>query len=103
MYFLWFGIAILMFAIYSYIGFSVWVMAGKRVFTQEKVTLKGIERYYPIVSAAAIFLGISSLYFSVISFTGSPHFTCWLLPTITISLIEVISRQHTLKKLAPNE
>ena len=104
MYLVWFAIALLMLIVYYYIGFSIWLMVRKRLFSQDEVSVGGIKRYYPFISAGTVFVGIGSLYFGSYSITGGPHnFRCWLVPTIVIAIIEGVRRYRTLKMVASNK
>jgi len=101
MYIIYFLIVVLMFLINNFIELAISKVARRRILTQEKITLEGMERYYPLISGLTVFIGWSALYFGVINMTHGPHnLKCWLMPSTIVSIYYWFIAYSRLKRLS---
>ncbi len=104
MYLFWLFLALLMTILYWYLEWLIWRALAGNLLGNEASRPTYQRNFLVIAIAGVVFIGISSLYFSVLAFTKGdlPIFRCWLLPATLLSTLIGIGKARSLKALDEN-
>ena len=87
--------------LYWYLEWLIWkAIAGKMIFNKGSLPIQQ-RKVLVIAISGVVFIGISALYFGLVSFTKGDLsiIRCWLLPATLLSILIGLGKARSLKTL----